>query len=264
MTIKALPISLLAALLACMLVWHSVSALPAETRVPVLVELFTSEGCSSCPPADKFLEKLDQQPVPGAEMIVLSEHVDYWNHIGWKDPYSMHLYSERQTAYAKRFQLDTVFTPQMVVDGASEFVGSNTAAAGQAFAKAIAGAKIPIRLALISAVSPTIRAHVETGTLDSSFAAREAEVYIAIALDRAESQVSAGENAGHKLEHVAVVRGFTKVGAISATRSLSQDVEWHLDQISASRDLRLVAFVQERRQGRVVGASLLPVQVKRR
>ncbi len=141
----------------------------ANDRIPVLVELFTSEGCSSCPPADKFLEKLDRQPVPGAEIIVLSEHVDYWNHIGWKDPYSSHLYSDRQSTYADRFGLDSVYTPQMVVDGATEFVGSNTALADKSFAKAVSTTKIAVRLSSVSlGPADTIRARVEAEALPSS------------------------------------------------------------------------------------------------
>lgn len=230
----------------------------AETRTPLLVELFTSEGCSSCPPADRFLEQLDHQSVPGAEMIVLSEHVDYWNHIGWRDPYSSHLYSERQGAYGKRFSLDSVYTPQMVVDGASEFVGSNTAAADKVFAKALAAPKIPVHLSLVSKGAKSLRAHLDAGTLERSFGVSEAGVYLAVALDRAESQVSSGENAGHELAHVAVVRDIRSLGVIKQGQGFSRDIQLNLEPGSAN--LRLIAFVQEPRQGKVLGAALLPVR----
>jgi hypothetical protein len=264
MTIKAALIPLLVALsvTAWILVWGSDSVYESKDLTPVLVELFTSEGCSSCPPADRFLEKLDHQPVAGAELIVLSEHVDYWNHIGWKDPYSAHLYSERQSVYAKRFGLDSVYTPQMVVDGSSEFVGSNSALADKAIAKALGGAKISVHLSLISTdPSSGLHVHLDTGALEPSFSAREAEVYIAVALSRAESQVSSGENAGHRLAHVSVVRSLVKVGVLKRGQGLSQDVHLNLESTSDSHTPRLIAFVQEPHQGRVFGATLLPVNV---
>jgi hypothetical protein len=235
----------------------------SDVRTPVLVELFTSEGCSSCPPADKFLQTLDGQPIPGADLIVLSEHVDYWNHIGWTDPYSASFYSQRQGAYAKRFGLDSVYTPQMVVDGTSEFVGSNFGQADKAFRKALGVPKIPVHLSSISAdASNTLHAHLQTGTLDSSFGSPDAEVYIAVALNRAESHVSAGENSGRRLTHVSVVKSLTKIGALKQGQALAQDVQLKFEPGSDWRNLRLIAFVQEPRQGRVLGAASMPVSAR--
>jgi hypothetical protein len=237
-------------------------ALPPESpassdpRTPVLVELFTSEGCSSCPPADVFLQKLDQQPIAQAEMIVLSEQVDYWNHIGWKDPYSSRFCSDRQGIYAKRLGLDSVYTPQMVVDGISQFVGSDAALADQAFAQALTKSKIAVRLSSASlGATNVLQAHLEAGALPASFRLREAEVYVAFALNRAESQVSHGENAGRTLAHVAVVRSMVKVGTVRQGQNFTQDIQLKLDPGTDAHNLRLIAFVQESGQGRVVGAE---------
>ena len=133
-----------------------ISAAPYNgPRVPVVIELFTSEGCSSCPPADALLMQLDQlSPVPGAEIIALSEHVDYWNYIGWSDPFSSGAYSERQQAYAQAMRLTggrgDVYTPQMVVDGQFEFIGGNTAKAREAIAQAAAFPKAEVTLTVIN------------------------------------------------------------------------------------------------------------------
>ena len=237
------------------LVRASESALTSDGRTPVLVELFTSEGCSSCPPADSLLQKLDQQPIAGEEMIVLSEHVDYWNHIGWKDPYSARSYSDRQSAYARRLE-DEVYTPQMVVDGTSAFVGSDATLADKAFAKALTRPKIAVRLSSVSSgTANLLQAHVETGVLQESFGLRDADLYVAVALNHAESQVSGGENSGRRLSHTAVVKSIIKVGRLRRGQSFAQDVQLKLDPGTDLGNLRLIAFVQEPGQGRVIGAT---------
>src|SRR5215471_9948128 len=119
-----------------------------EERQAVLVELFTSEGCSSCPPADVLLERLERsQPVSGAQIVVLSEHVDYWNRIGWADPYSSPAFSARQEQYARHFRTQGPYTPQMVVDGRNEFVGSDARTAESAIRAAAKHPKSTINIA---------------------------------------------------------------------------------------------------------------------
>jgi hypothetical protein len=118
-------------------------------------------------------------------------------------------------------------------------------------------------LSSISAdASNILTAHLETGTLNPTFGSKEAEVYVAVALNRAESQVSAGENSGHKLTHVSVVKSLTRVGALKQGQMLAQDVHLRLEPGSDARNLRLIAFVQEPRQGRVLGAASMPVRAQ--
>src|SRR5580693_4875986 len=215
----------------------------SDPRTPVLVELFSSEGCSSCPPADVFLQKLDQQPIAQAEMIVLSEHVDYWNHIGWKDPYSSRFYSDRQSAYARRLGLSDVYTPQMIVDGTTQFVGSDEALADKAFAKALTKPKIAMRLTSVSSSATNVLlARLETGAIQESFGLPMADVYVAVALNRAESHVARGENAGRTLAHTAVVRSIVKVGSIQQGQAFAQDIQMKLDPGTDAHNLRLIAF----------------------
>ena len=227
-----------------------------SSRTPVLIELFTSEGCSDCPPADALLERLDRsQPVSGTELIVLSEHVDYWNDIGWRDPYSLHEYSERQGTYAAHFGLGSVYTPQMVVDGHFEFVGSDERAAITAIEGAAKTAKIPVSISSIHLeASNVVSLHVDAGQLRSSSAARTADVLIATADESDESHVSRGENAGRTLKHIAVLRTLTRVGTVDQSGQFSQDVRIHINHGNAV-NLRVVAIVQEAPIGRVLGAG---------
>lgn len=225
-----------------------------DARTPVVAELFTSEGCSSCPPADLLLQKFDAQPIPGAQLIVLSEHVDYWNHIGWTDPYSSSAYSERQSAYGKRFQLDSVYTPQLVVDGTNEVVGSDSSKARKAFNLAATGERVPVRISAPILESNVVKAHLETGPLPARSA--KADVVFVVALNHVESQVAGGENSGHRLTHVAVVRSLTKVGSIDAGQSFAQDISVKIEKGTDPAQLRVIAFLQEQGQGKILGAAL--------
>ncbi len=237
-------------------------SLPAEdaaARPPaVLVELFTSEGCSSCPPADALLATLDRrEPASGVEAIVLSEHVDYWNHGGWRDPYSSPAYSERQLAYAKRLGLDDVYTPQMVVDGASQFVGSDARRARTSIQQAAQAQKAIVHIASLGdSGGPLLRVLVEIDPLPPSLGATQADVYFAVAQNQATSQVLAGENGGRSLHHVAVVRSLKLIGRMSRGVSFRQELPVNLGKSTSPSQMRFVAFVQERGQGRVLGAAM--------
>ena len=228
----------------------SASSADSATAKPVLVELFTSEGCSSCPPADALLRTLDTaQPAPGVQLIVLGEHVDYWDDLGWKDQYSSHAFTVRQQAYANRLHLEGPYTPQMVVDGSLEFVGSNRDRANAAFEKARALSKVAVRISSVKIENGNLRAHIETDALPSA-----GEVFVVLALENAQSQVLHGENGGHRLEHVAVARSLVSVGKAAKGEVFSKDVSLTLNALGQS--YRVIAFVQEPNQGRVLGVTV--------
>jgi len=170
----------------------------------VLLELFTSEGCSDCPPADRLLEALDRTPsVAGAEAIVLSEHVDYWNHLGWRDPYSSPQFSARQSAYASKFHLEGVYTPQLVVDGRLQFVGSDGHEAKAAIEQESHEQKRAIAISNVVRAGNQVTAYIEVSATQLA-GGRVPVLYVALAGNKAESQVARGENAGRALAHVAV------------------------------------------------------------
>jgi len=179
-----------------------------EHRQPVLVELFTSEDCSDCPPADALLARLDAtQFVPGAQAIVLSEHVTYWDHEGWRDPYSLDEVTNRQKSYQAQFALDDIYTPQVVVDGANQMVGNNVAAVTKAVAEAAMKPKEQISIEKAQSEQGGVRFAVRV-PLDL-----RAELWAVLAIDSTTTQVSHGENAGRTLHNVAVARVTKNFGA---------------------------------------------------
>jgi hypothetical protein len=230
----------------------SVSA-TAPTPHPVLVELFTSEGCSSCPPADALIERMDKsQPITGAQLIVLSEHVDYWDHDGWKDPNSSALLTERQRSYEAPLGQTTAYTPQIVVNGSREIHPNDPQQTFNLLQQAAADLKVPLRITALKIDSANLHAHIEADTNDTN---RSADIFFAVALDHVESQVLHGENGGHRLTHVAVVQELRKIGKLSKGKAFAQDVDLKLKPDTDPRNIRVIAFAQEPGPGKLLGAT---------
>jgi hypothetical protein len=219
--------------------------------VPIVVELFTSEGCSSCPPADDLLAKLEKtQPVPGARLIVLSEHVDYWNRLGWRDPFSSADFTARQNTYAQAFEQDGPYTPEAVVDGRKGFVGSSGRDAKAALEDALKQPKASVTLRA-APEGAGINLSIEVKDIPGS---KDADVILAITETGLQSNVRSGENSGRLLKHTGVVRrmtvlGKTKGDAYTAQTSISLPKDWKRE------NLRAVVFVQDRRTKHIVGAA---------
>ena len=174
----------------------------APASRPIVIELFTSQGCSSCPPADAFLGELAKRP----NVVALGFHVDYWDYIGWKDPYASKLATQRQRLYAQAFDLSYVYTPQMVVNGEEQAVGSERGNVESALAKATARPPVGPSLSLALDRDGALAVHVGAGKEET------ATVWLACFDREHTTRVSRGENAGSTLTNYRVVRHFEAIG----------------------------------------------------
>jgi hypothetical protein len=214
------------------------SAPAAAGERPILVELFTSEGCSSCPPADRLLAELAGHP----EVLALSFHVDYWDRLGWKDPFSTAAATRRQERYAELLDLATVYTPQIVVDGRWQAVGSDRSEVERALASARREhAEIPVALVIDRGLA---RITLAPGAEKGAVAA-----VLLIGFDRRHvDAIARGENAGRTLAHVDVVRSIEEVGWFGgAANTVETPIPSPCDRVAA---------IVQARDGRILGVAV--------
>lgn len=225
----------------------------AAPPVPVVVELFTSEGCSSCPAADAALRVLEnEQSLPGIEVIALGQHVDYWNRLGWKDPYSSAALTQRQRDYAAGFGSGS-YTPQAVVNGQYEFVGSRHQELTETIVRAARAPRATVQLGRTAAGSLVVR------VTDLPAGTRPAEVMLAITESNLSTQVGRGENSGRLLRHAAVVRELRPLGSVATDGTFTTTAPLQLAATWKAQNLRAVVLVQEKNSRRIVGVGSLPL-----
>jgi hypothetical protein len=225
-----------------------------STTSGILVELFTSEGCSSCPPADELLRRLDaQRIIANNQIIVLSEHVDYWDQTGWRDRFSSRAYTDRQAEYARRFGIAEPYTPQMVVDGRQQFVGNSAHSLEEALRTAASLPKTSVLIPAADIDGNELILKLKANALPPG--RTRGDLFVAVAENSRETQVKGGENSGRELRHVAVLRALQKVGKVGQD-GLAKDMTLHLPKEVDKSNLRVVAFVQEPGNGSVLGSAV--------
>jgi len=212
-----------------------------------VVELFTSEGCSSCPPADRLASQIDKSyKSQNKPVYVLAFHVDYWDYIGWKDRFAKHKFSERQGMYAEKFNLGSIYTPQMIVNGQTEFVGSNSSAAENAIKDALktnSQYRISLNVSWTSPQQLSIKYSLTSNPVN-------ALINFALVEKNLSSNVKRGENSGRKLEHDNVVREFdTSIAKEKSERTLKIDKNINLNNTT------LIAYIQDKNSFKIIGAT---------
>lgn len=229
---------------------------PPTTRTPVLVELFTSEGCSSCPAADALLESLQrEQPVDSAQVIPIGLHVDYFDHTGWKDAYSSPAYTSRQRTYSVQFGPDSVYTPQMVVDGREAVAGNDAKQVRRAIASAAARSHWPV---VVTAQLADDRVQLRLELPPAPAGSEKVQVLAAITQDDLNTVVKGGENGGHTLHHIAVARRLQAIGFLSRQAALIER-EVRIDRGWSRRGLKAIAWLQGATSRQVYGAAVAAI-----
>jgi hypothetical protein len=224
-------------------VLSGVAVARSDNVPPVVVELFTSQGCSSCPPADKFLGELAQRP----DVLALAFHVDYWNYIGWADPFASKLATQRQRDYSQRLALRYVYTPQMVINGAAEGVGAEPETINPLIKAAAADAAPRAITTLTRADNGRLTVHIDAG-----MPSEPASIWL-VGFDREHTtHVLHGENEGRTLKDYQVVRSFREIGTWNGA---ARDLDITSDAVSG--DGGVAVLVQLHGTGRIIGAAIL-------
>jgi hypothetical protein len=229
----------------------------APEQRTVLVELFTAEGCSSCPPADALLRQVNGARTSGGTLIVgISEHVTYWDAGGWSDPYASQDYTDRQNVYGQKFQLESVYTPQMVINGAEQIVGSDPAALVQALQKQEKDpSRMSLRIVSVSVDGNKLTVNFSAG---GDVPAKGVDVIAVLADDSDKSHVVHGENSGRMLEHVSVARSISRVGKMKAAGERTVEIRIP-SSFQAAQGHHLILFAQTPGYGRVLGTDTKPL-----
>ena len=219
------------------------------SAAPVAVlELFTSEGCSSCPPADKLLPELVKSD---SNIIALSFHVDYWNRLGWEDPFSSAAFSERQRDYARQLHLESVYTPQLVVNGEYELVGSNRPKAQSTIKMALKEkAQVKLTIDNVKMVNGKINFIVHS---DGDF--KKTDILAALVQKQVTTNVKAGENSGAKLSHTNVVRTFSR-----QTTADKNEFGLNIPLGIANDNWQLIIYTQQKNNLKITGAAVYKPQ----
>jgi hypothetical protein len=244
---------------------------------PVVVELFTSQGCSSCPPADRLLSRLKRDPRLAGAVIPLAFHVDYWNHLGWSDPFSSSLWSQRQEGYARAFRSNRIYTPQLVVNGRTECVGSSEIEVMRRVREALAaGPAGVVSLAGPGAAGGGDARLTVTARLLRPVPGPGVDVWVALTESNLTTAVGAGENATATLHDDQVVRRLVKAFSLPSTAAAagtagangaagevrSAEVTLPIDGKWNRAALDVVAFLQDPQSLAIYGAASRPLAAR--